>query len=225
MIKDLKIILLDFDGTLANTAPVIIQTMQATHQELGLPNRTEKECVAMIGLRLVDIPRVLFPTCNVTGERYAETYRRLFYKFNVEGAVTLYPHVRSTLETLKHQGITLTLASSRSHASLAHYVESLGLSSYISYILGADDVNKGKPAPEPVWKTLEHFHFTPQEALVVGDTCFDLEMGHNAGCLTCGVTYGNGSRESLDKADWMINDFSQLLTIIKHSIFSSDSSN
>ena len=45
-----KIIILDFDGTLGDTAAVIIRTMHATIEELGLPSRTDEECAAMIGV-------------------------------------------------------------------------------------------------------------------------------------------------------------------------------
>lgn len=188
-------VILDFDGTLADTAAVIIRTIQATISELGLPSRTDEQCAAMIGLRLVEIPSVLFPECSIDGDLYARTYRRLFHEFNIEG-------------------IILTIASSRSHASLAEYVESFGLSSLISYILGADDVSRGKPDPEPVKKTLERFRLNPENAIVVGDTSFDIMMGRNAGTRTCGVTYGNGSRESLCDADWLIDDFGKLLDIM-----------
>lgn len=210
---DTRIIILDFDGTLADTASVIIQTMQATIRELGLPARTDEQCSAMIGLRLIEIPPVLFPECDLDAELYATTYRRLFHIYNTEDAVVLYPGVIDTLTELKKRGFTLTIASSRSHASLAEYIENLGLSHLICYVLGADDVTKGKPDPEPVNRTLEKFGFKADEAIVVGDTVFDIQMGHNAGTRACGVTYGNGSRESLAEADWIIDDFRKLLEI------------
>ena len=207
-------VILDFDGTLADTAAVIIRTMQATISELELPFRTDEQCAAMIGLRLVEIPSVLFPECSIEGEIYARTYRRLFHEFNSEDAVRIYPNVVDTLKTLMSKGIILTIASSRSHASLAEYVENLGLSSLISYILGADDVDKGKPDPEPVNRTLKRFGISPEDTIVVGDTSFDIQMGKNAGTRTCGVTYGNGSRESLSDADRIIDDFGKLLNIL-----------
>ena len=210
-----KILILDFDGTLGDTAGVIVQTMQATIRELGLPARTDKECASMIGLRLVDIPSVLFPESDLDGEVYAQTYRRLFHIYNVAGAVVLYPDVIETLTELKNRGYILTIASSRSRASLVNYINDLGISPLISFVLGADDVIDGKPSPEPVDRTLEHFGLKPEEAIVVGDTVFDVEMGINAGTRTCGVTYGNGSRESISAADWIIDDFAQLLEIVK----------
>ena len=77
-----RMVILDFDGTLADTAAVIIRTMQATISEMGLPCRTDKQCAAMIGLRLVEIPSALFPECSIDGDMYARTYRRLFHEFN-----------------------------------------------------------------------------------------------------------------------------------------------
>lgn len=209
-----KIIILDFDGTLGDTASVIVQTTQATIKELGLPARTDEQCAAMIGLRLVEIPPVLFPECEVDGDLYAETYRRLFKVFNTEGAVTLYPNVMETILELHRRGIILTIASSRSRSSLAEYIEDLGLSEIITYYLGAADVTEGKPAPEAVNRTLEHFGLKPEDAIVVGDTVFDIHMGRNAGTRSCGVTYGNGSRESLADATWLIDDFGQLLDLV-----------
>lgn len=187
--------------------------MQATITELNLPPRTDEECAAMIGLRLVEIPPVLFPECEIDCEVYAQTYRRLFHIFNTDGAVELYPNVMNTLTELKNKGYILTIASSRSHKSLAEYIENLGLSELISYTLGADDVINGKPAPEPVVKTLNKFNLKAEEALVVGDTTFDIAMGRNAGTQTCGVTYGNGSMASLADADFIIDDFSKILDL------------
>lgn len=212
--NDYKIVILDFDGTLGDTAAVIIRTMQATIKELGLPSRTDEQCAAMIGLRLVEIPPVLFPECELDSDLYASTYRRLFHIFNTDGAVLLYQNVMGTLVDLKNRGHILTIASSRSHSSLAEYIENLGLSPLISYVLGADDVINGKPHPEPVIKTLEHFGCKPENAVVVGDTVFDIQMGKNAGTKTCGVTYGNGTLESLSDADWLIDDFSELLKLV-----------
>ena len=206
--------MLDFDGTLGDTTGVIIKTTQATIKELGLPSRTDEQCAAMIGLRLVEIPPVLFPEYDIDVNLYAQTYRKNFNIFNTQGAVNLYPNVPETLSELKNRGIILTIASSRSHNSLAEYLNNLNLSEYISYIIGGDDVSAGKPDPEAVNRTLELFGFKPEEAIMVGDTVFDIHMGINAGTHTCGVTYGNGTAESMADATWLIDDFGKLLQIV-----------
>lgn len=209
----IKAIILDFDGTLGDTTDVIIRTIQATIKELGLPSRTDAECAAMIGLRLTDTPPALFPEENVDINKYASTYRRLFHTFNSDGAVRIYPHVMETLTELKNRGMILTIASSRSHSTLDDYVMKLGFSDLISLVIGAEDVSEGKPSPEAVNMTLQQLYIKAEEALVVGDTSFDIDMGRNAGAKTCGVTYGNGTIESLSNADWLIDDFSRLLEL------------
>ena len=204
--------MLDFDGTLGDTAGVILRTMQATIRELRLPERTDSECAAMIGLRLTEIPAVLFPECGPMGEQFAECYRRLFYQFDTEEAVKLYPGVAETLRRFKQEECILTIASSRSRASLERYVRDLGIENVFSLILGADDVTHAKPDAEPVMKTLQRFGVPAEETIVVGDTWYDIHMGRNAGVTTCGVTYGNGTRESLVKAGahFVIDRFSDL---------------
>jgi phosphoglycolate phosphatase len=64
-------------------------------------------------------------------------------------------------------------------------------------------------------QTLESFSCKPEDALVVGDTWYDIEMGRRAGVRTCGVTYGNGSREELMRAgaDFLVDDFGELLKL------------
>ena len=211
---NIKAVLLDFDGTLANTTDVIIQTMFATIKELNLPERTYEECAATIGLRLPEVQKALFPDADLSPDAYAQTYRRLFNIFNSDGAVKIYPNVMETLAELKKRGMILTIASSRSHRTLDDFVRNLGLSDTITYVLGGEDVTQGKPDPQAVNMTLEKYGFKPDEAIVVGDTVFDIDMGRNAGTKTCGVTYGNGSRESMANADWLIDDFSELLKLI-----------
>ena len=210
----IKLVILDFDGTLGDTTALIVRTTQAAIKELGLPARSDEECASMIGLRLVEIPPVLFPGLDIDCDLYAATYRRLFHEFDTDGAVKLYPNVIETLKALDRQGIILTIASSRSRNTLVRYVENLGLSDIIRYVLGADDVKEGKPHPEGIYKTLEKFDIPAGQTVMVGDTIFDIEMGLNAGTRTCGVTYGNGSRASLAKADRLIDDFSGLLEIV-----------
>lgn len=219
----IKTIILDFDGTVGNTKGIILRTMQATLRELNLPERTEAQCAAMIGLPLKQCFTQLYPDYETTvvddamGDACAATYRRLFDEYNQPGTVPLFPHVVDTLRRLHEAGIRLTVASSRSHMTLDSYVSNLGLAPYITYILGVEDVEDAKPGPGPVLKTMDDFGLRAEECLVVGDTKYDILMAHNAGVKGVGVTYGNGSREELEAAgaEWLIDDFAELIDICK----------
>ena len=213
----MKLIILDFDGTLADTRGLIVKTMQQTLDALGLESRTDEQCAAMIGLPLKQAFTDLLPMDDEMGDRCAETYRRLFNENNAVYTVPAFPNVLETLHQLHEQGYTLTIASSRSHRSLMEFVEDMHLDEVIPYVLGADDVKQAKPHPEPVLKTLETFGCKPEDTWVVGDTWYDIEMGRRAGVRTCGVTYGNGSREELIRAgaDVLVDDFGELLNKIE----------
>ena len=195
------LIIFDFDGTLGDTRRNIIMTMQMTIAELHLPNRSEEECAATIGLPLAGCFKTLFP--DIQDEfilRCAETYRRLFNENLKTIQPQAFPGVVETLSILHQKGFTLTIASSRSHNSLTELTRNMGIADYISYLLGADDVKEAKPKPEPVLKTLADMHYDASETLVVGDMAVDIQMGTNAGAKTCGVTWGNGTKEELENA-------------------------
>lgn len=210
----MKTIILDFDGTMGDTNSLIVKTMQQTIAKLGLPERTNDECAAMIGLPLRRTFTELIPMDEKTGKKCEETYARLFDINNVPGAVPLFPNVVETLKKMHDRGLTLTIASSRGRDTLVAFVHDMGLEPYISYIVSAWDVTEAKPAPEMVYMILEATGGRADEALVVGDTTFDIDMGRSAGTKTCAVTYGNGKKEDFGNADYVIDDFSELLDII-----------
>ena len=194
------LIIFDFDGTLGDTRRNIVTTMQMTIAELQLPNRSEEECAATIGLPLAGCFKTLFP--DIQDElipRCTETYRRLFN----ENLKTIHPEAFP--------------ASSRSHNSLKELTRNMGIADFISYFLGADDVKEAKPKPVPVLKTLADMHYDAGETLVVGDMAVDILMGANAGTRTCGVTWVNGTKEELENAGatFIIDRMSDLLIILE----------
>lgn len=212
----IKLIIFDFDGTLGDTRRNIVTTMQMTIAELGLQERSETECVSTIGLPLSGCFETLFPDLKAEQiQLCSDTYKRIFNENLQNIKPQTFPHVVETLSTLKEQGFTLTIASSRSHTSLVELTNNLGIADYISYLIGADDVKQAKPNPEPVLNTLAAMHFDASQTLVVGDMAVDILMGANAGAQTCGVTWGNGNREELLKAgaDYIIDSMNELIRV------------
>lgn len=212
----MKLIILDFDGTIGDTKSLIVKTFQRTIKELCLEPRTDEECAATIGLPLIKAFMSLYDIDEATGELYTDTYRRIFYRNNTRGAIQPFPNTIETLHTLHKRGYTLTIASSRNRHTLDEYIVELNIKEIISLVIGADDTENAKPHPEPVLKILQHFACNANDAIVVGDTHFDILMGARAGCHTCGVTYGNGKREELIAADaeYIIEDFAKLADIL-----------
>jgi len=210
----IQLIILDFDGTLADTRDNIVRTLQASMHQLGLPVADEAACASTIGLKLDDACRHLYPDGPADlADRFVETYREIFFR-NKESLVPApFPHVLPTLRQLRERGVVLTIASSRGTGSLHAFIDAMGLRDCISYVLGADSVEHTKPHPEPVLRTLCETGIDAAHTLVVGDMPVDILMGRNAGVQTCGVTYGNATRDQLQAAgaDFLIDDFAELL--------------
>jgi phosphoglycolate phosphatase-like HAD superfamily hydrolase len=88
--KTIKLVVLDFDGTLGNTYEIITQTMMKTLSTLNLEPRTAEQCSKMIGLPLKQCFKELVDISDEMAEKCAETYRKLFEELNKKGLVKLF---------------------------------------------------------------------------------------------------------------------------------------
>lgn len=213
----IKLLIFDFDGTLADTHELIIQTNQEAMRRMGFPVLEDRVISRTIGLPLEEGILTMFPQLvREDLPAWVKTYRAIFDELKTRIIPGLFPHVKETLEALHARGYVLTVASSRLSLSLNDFLRDMGIAPFFSYVLGADNVSAAKPDPEPVLKTLRDLHFRADEALVVGDMPVDILMGKRAGAFTCGVTYGNSDREALKKAgaNHVLDDFGRLPEII-----------
>lgn len=211
----MKYIIFDFDGTIGDSQALIVKTLQDTMRKRGLEVKSDVECAATIGLRLDEAFVQLFEMSAEEGMACAETYRVIFEENKQHLIVQPFPHVLETIHTLHRQGYQLAIASSRGSDSLFGYVKQMGIEDCISSIIAGDLVEHVKPAPNMVFKALEEMNGTVEEALVVGDMTYDVDMAHNAGAKACAVTYGNATREELKNAEYIIDDFAELLDILQ----------
>ena len=224
----MKYIIFDFDGTIGDSQRLIVKTLQDTMRARKLEVKSNEACAKTIGLRLDEAFVSLFGMSDEEGMECAATYREIFLENKKTMIVQPFPHVIETLRALHHQGYVLGVASSRNHCSLDGYVHQMQLEDIFSSIVAGDDVEHVKPAPDMVFKALEEMKDLKNsvvsadeikdildETLVVGDMNFDVDMAHHAGCKACAVTYGNGTRHQLASAEWIIDDFAELLEIVK----------
>ena len=225
----MKYIIFDFDGTIGDSQSLIVKTLQDTMRARKLEVKSEEACAKTIGLRLDEAFVSLFGMSAEEGMECAATYREIFLDNKKTMIVQPFPHVIETLRELHRQGFILGMASSRNHCSLDGYVHQMQLENIFSSIVAGDDVEHVKPAPDMVFKALgemlgmknpgasaegENIKDVLTETLVVGDMNFDVDMAHHAGCKACAVTYGNGTREQLASAEFIIDDFAELLELV-----------
>lgn len=217
MERDIKLVIFDFDGTLADTKENIILTFQMTMKELGVEIKSRQECAATIGLTLEDAFKVLYP--GMAAEKYIllrDTYRRIFKENRKILVPGLFPEVMETLEELRRRGYLMSIASSRLSPSLHSFLEDMKIAHLFEYAVGGDNVEHPKPAPDAVLQILRHYNLSAEEAFVVGDMPFDINMATNAGVKSCGVTWGNADAAQLREsgANYIIDKMSQLLEIL-----------
>ncbi|MBR5347800.1 MAG: HAD family hydrolase [Lachnospiraceae bacterium] len=152
---DFKVIIFDFDGTLADTREAIVRAKQETIRRMGLPPRTDEECAATIGLTApLGFLKLYEGLPEPLVEKSTKMYRELFEHFRKALPPVVFPHVRETLQALQEAGCVLTVASSRNTPSLQDFLEILDLKDFFTLVLGAGDTAKYKPDPEPVLETL-----------------------------------------------------------------------
>lgn len=213
----IKLIVFDFDGTLGDTLELILKCNHETRRRMGAPVIPDSTIIGTIGIPLWDGIKVMNPGISEADiPAWMKMYREVFDGLKHQIVPVLFPGVKETLAGLHKQGIILTVASSRGRESLKDFLQAMGIAPYFDYVLGAEDVVNAKPKPEPVLKTLEHFGIIGPECLVVGDMPVDIQMGLGAGAVTCGVTFGNSSREALEAAGahYVIDSFDKILSII-----------
>ena len=225
----MKYIIFDFDGTIGDSQSLIVKTLQDTMRARKLEVKSDEACAKTIGLRLDEAFVSLFGISAEEGLECAATYREIFLDNKKTMIVQPFPHVIETLRELHRRGYILGMASSRNHCSLDGYVKQMQLENIFSSIVAGDDVEHVKPAPDMVFKALgemlgmknpgasaegENIKDVLAETLVVGDMNFDVDMAHHAGCKACAVTYGNGTREQLASAEFIIDDFAELLELV-----------
>lgn len=212
-----QLIIFDFDGTLADTTKTILWTYRNAINEVGLDRRSDEECRATIGLPLKEGFRHLYPQLmDEKLDKCVEIYRRIYTDNKDILIPALYPGVKESLSVMHASGLEMSIASSRSRLSLIEFCEASEIISFFRLILGADDVTRAKPDPEPVLKTLHTLGVDADQTIVVGDMPVDIAMGRGAGCCTVGVSYGNSSKEALveAKASIVIDSFPELIRYI-----------
>lgn len=212
-----KVVMLDFDGTTACTVPAIYDAVSKMLGNHGY--KVEKDVVYKnFGLALPFAFRCFANDETIddaTIEEMIVEYNNI-YKEESERLIELFDGVPETLDHLKKAGVKLVIASNNVRPVLDRLTTNLGIAHYIDDIVSVEDVENVKPAPDIALEVLRRFNIEGEEALVVGDSTFDMDMGREAACHLCGVSFGSHTPEMLREkgARYIIDHFSELEKIV-----------
>lgn len=215
MSRPLRLVIFDVDGTLVDSQGDILAAMRAAFDRAGEPSPERELILGIVGLSLdVAIPR-LAPTLpgDVHGRIvgwYKEAYMGLRLETGVEQSSPLYPHARETLTALHAVPETLLgVATGKSARGLDKLLDGHDLRSYFVTRQVADH-HPSKPHPSMLRAALAETGVAPENAVMIGDTSFDMEMAQAAGIAGVGVAWGYHRPEALGAAREIVQDFRAL---------------
>lgn len=193
MAAPLRLVIFDVDGTLLDSQDVIHDAMVRAFREQGLTPPEKAQTLGIIGLSLHDACARLAPLGYDRVSALAESYKQAFVArratHGAEAEAPLYPGVRAMLERLASSDVLMGIATGKARRGLVHFLHSHGLERYFQVTQTADDA-PSKPHPGMVLNCCAALGVQPCDAVMIGDTSFDMDMARNAGARGIGVAWG-----------------------------------
>lgn len=192
-----RLLVFDWDGTLMDSIGTIVACTQATIRELELGELPERTIRGTIGLGLRETIDILSPGCDdgLYG-RILESYRNHWHS-TYRDMPLLFNGVGEMLRDLAAEGYLLAVATGKSRRGLDYALDQTGLRELFQATRTADEAFS-KPHPQMLLDILDELGVPPREAVMIGDTTYDLEMARSARTGSVGVCSGGHGREELE---------------------------
>jgi len=198
--KKFQLLVFDWDGTLADSEACIIDAMQLASAEAELPKRNDAQIRDVIGLSLDVAIETLFPEAEITvRSSVADRYREHYFSTSTS-AVPVFEGVVEILEKLNQENYFLAVATGKSRRGLDRSLSESGLDKYFHTTRCADE-SLSKPNPQMLIEIMDFFGLEAADALMIGDSEYDLQMANNAGMGAVAVSYGVHNAERLQQCE------------------------
>ena len=196
MDKGYSLIVFDWDGTLMDSEAKIVNAMQAAIDDVKLPFRDRNQIKNIIGLGLNEALNALFP--EIEPHQIApltEAYRHHFVHAD-NTPMPMFEGVESLLTSLAEQEYWLAVATGKSRRGLDRVLDEYNLRHHFHVTRCADECFS-KPHPLMLEEIMGYVGVEANQALMVGDSEYDILMAQNAGVDALGVSYGVHERTRL----------------------------
>mgnify|MGYP002620618416 CR=1 FL=1 len=195
-----SLIVFDCDGTLVDSQHAIHESARRSGRDVLGVEPTREAVLALVGLPLRTVLDRLHPGLEPERlDQLVESYKDHYAALRAEPdrEPPLYPGTRAVLERLLSRGHSMGVATGKSRRGLEHTLDVHDLRGFFVTTWTGDDA-PGKPHPGMLEGALREAGHEPDEALMVGDTTFDLEMARNARVPAVGVSWGYHDRTLLE---------------------------
>ena len=209
------LVVFDLDGTLVDSQHHILDAMRFAFGRVGQPMPAPETALAVVGLSLPQAmaglaPHLPAPEVEALVGHYRDSFAA--QRLGDRGAPPLYAGALAALDRLSARPATLIgVATGKARRGLDHILDAHGIAGRFATLQTADD-HPSKPHPAMLLAALAETGVAPRQAVMVGDTDFDIAMGRAAGMGTIGVAWGYHPRQRLAAAgaDAIIEGFDAL---------------
>ncbi len=222
------IIVFDLDGTLADTAPDLMATLNLLLDRQGLPTLPVERAASMIGAGARALIGRGFEAAGreLTPERHEELFREFIahYGENLCVETRLFPGVVEALDDLADDGFSFAVCTNKMHGHSVRLLEALGVAPRFKAICGRDSFPWYKPDPRHLTLTIEQAGGDPARAVMVGDSLTDIATARAAEIPVIAVPFGYTDRHVSELGpDRIIAHFAELREAVRDLLASQPS--
>jgi len=194
---NVKVVIFDWDGTLIDSVDHIADSLHQAATELGYPELEREAYRDIIGLGMIEALEKLYPgLSHEEMNRIREGYAGYFFQ-KVTTPQNVFDGMAEVVADIRGSGRGCSVATGKSRRGLTHALESSGLARHFQVTRCADET-RSKPDPLMLAEILEFYGYRPDEAVMIGDTRYDLEMASRIGMPSIGVEWGVHKRDVLE---------------------------
>ncbi len=205
-------VLFDLDGTLLDTLPLIETSFRHAFGQLQIP-WGDGAVMKTIGIPLREACK------QFGGDRWQELFDcYVNYQLSIHDArVKVFPGTMEALNEISPLVKGMGVVTSKRRPVALRGMSVTGLDRYMRHLVALEDVQKAKPDPEPVLRGLERFGAPAEQAVFIGDSCFDILAGRQAGVVTVAVNWGIADPGELrdSNPDFMVDNWPDLVALLK----------
>jgi phosphoglycolate phosphatase len=211
-----RLVVFDFDGTLADTWRDIAAALNQTLERAGLDPVEGPDVRFWIGDGALKLLERAVPEAYRTDQKLEELFEifRECYDRCCLDTTEAYGGIGECLDAL--EGATLAVASNKPARFLDRILNGLGLKGRFQVVLGGDTLDVRKPDPAIVQYLIERMDGEPTEVWFIGDSAIDVQTGREAGARTIGCAWGMRGREELlaARCDFLVEDPREIPPIV-----------
>ena len=194
-----KYLLFDLDGTLTDPSLGITNSVMYALRKFGIEETDRTKLYTFIGPPLYDSFRAAYGMSHDDANLAVAYYREYFAPTGLYEN-TVYDGVRDMLFDLKESGKTLVLATSKPDKFANEILSHFDLLKYFERVYGATMDEKRNKKDEVIAFALDDMRIDADDAVMIGDRCYDIEGGRKHGLMSVGVLYGFGDERELTDA-------------------------